>query len=147
MLPDRHVIVMAALGALAAFASLEQVSAQGVEPRINVAATIVAEPAAQTPMSIQVGPRDALPSNSFIRVRGLPPSVSLTEGHVISPGSWAIPLFGLPTLKANIPAGVLGRTEVTISLVAVDGRVIAEADCAGRRHAATCREGRTRPVA
>jgi hypothetical protein len=126
MLPDRHVIVMAALGALAAFANLERVSAQPGEPRINVAATIVAEPTAQTPISIQVGPRDALPSNSFIRVKGLPPSVSLTEGHVISPGSWAIPLFGLPSLKANIPAGVLGRTEVTISLVTVDGRVIAE---------------------
>ena len=73
------------------------------------------------------GPPSALPGNSFVRLRGLPPSVSLTEGHAIGPGSWAVPLFSLPTLKANIPAGVSGRSELIISLVAVDGTLLAEA--------------------
>ena len=95
-------------------------------PRIFVASTIVAEPASQAPFVIQVGPPDALPSNSFLRLRGFPASVSLTEGHAIAPGSWAIPLFGLPSLKAIVPAGVSGRNEISITLVGVDGTTLAE---------------------
>jgi hypothetical protein len=95
-------------------------------PRIVVAPTIVAEPASQAPFIIQVGPPDALPSNSFVRLRGFPASVSLTEGHAIAPGSWAIPLFGLPSLKAIVPAGVSGRNEISITLVGVDGTTLAE---------------------
>lgn len=95
--------------------------------RITVAPTILAEPATQATLPIQIGPPEALPGNSFVRVRGLPPSVSLTEGHAIGPGSWAVPLFGLPTLKANVPAGVSGRTEIIINLVGVDGTLLAEA--------------------
>jgi hypothetical protein len=75
---------------------------------------------------IHVGPPDALPTNSFLRLRGFPTSVSLTEGHAIAPGSWAIPLFGLPTLKAIVPAGVTGRNEISITLVGVDGTTLAE---------------------
>ena len=95
-------------------------------PRIVVAPTIVAEPASQAPFVIQVGPPHALPSNSFLRLRGFPASVSLTEGHAIAPGSWAIPLFGLPSLKAIVPAGVSGRNEISITLVGVDGTTLAE---------------------
>lgn len=104
--------------------------AQRAEPRITVAAAIVAQPASQAPLPIQVGPPNALPANSFVRLRGLPPSISLTEGHAIGPGSWAIPLFGLSALKANVPAGVSGRSEIVISLVGVDGTLLAEATTA-----------------
>jgi TPR repeat protein len=104
--------------------------AQRTEARISVSSAIVAQPASQAPLSIQIGPAEALPPNSFVRMRGLPPSISLTEGHAIGPGAWAIPLFGLSGLKANIPAGVSGRSEITISLVAVDGSLLAEATTA-----------------
>jgi hypothetical protein len=113
----------AAVGAVAAHG----VAAQTSEVQITVSSAILAEPVSQAQLQIQVGPPAALPGNSFIRLRGLPPTVSLTEGHAIGPGSWAIPLFGLSTLKANVPAGVSGRSELIISLVAVDGTVLAEA--------------------
>jgi TPR repeat protein len=100
--------------------------AQRTEPQVGIAGMILAEPASQIPIAIQIGPPDALPANCFIRLRGLPPSVSLSEGHAIGPGSWAIPLFGLATLKANIPAGVSGRSELSVTLVAVDGSLLAE---------------------
>jgi len=32
---------------------------------------------------------DAVPRNSFVRVRGLPPTAALTEGYSIAPGSWS----------------------------------------------------------
>jgi hypothetical protein len=95
-------------------------------PRISVASTIQAEPASQARLTIEVGPRDSLPSNSFVRLRGFPTSVSLTEGHAIAPGAWAIPLFGLSSLKAIVPAGVSGRAEIVITLVGVDGNTLAE---------------------
>lgn len=95
-------------------------------PNIAVPSTIVAEPASQTTLPIVVGPPGRLPANSFLRVRGLPTSVSLTEGHAIAPGSWAIPLVGLPSLKAIVPAGVSGRSEITIQLIGVDGTTFAE---------------------
>jgi hypothetical protein len=132
MLPSRRGLAVAALSSLTVLGAWNQAKGQRNDPppHITVAATIIAEIAAQTPLLIQVGPPEALPANSFVQVRGLPPSVSLTEGHLIAPGSWAVPLYGLPTLKANVPAGVAGRREITISLVAVDGRVIAEAKTA-----------------
>ena len=95
-------------------------------PRIVVATTILAEPASQAALSIQVGPPGSVPGNTFVRLRGLPASVSLSEGYAIAPGSWAVPLFGLPTLKAIVPAGVSGRSEIIIHLVGVDGTTLAE---------------------
>lgn len=116
-----------ALGITAAAGAFESAAAQrGDAPRITVPTSILVEPASQTSLQIQVGPPGALPSNSFIRLRGLPASVSLTEGHAIAPGSWAIPLFVLPSLKANVPAGVSGRSEIVIQLVGVDGTTLAE---------------------
>jgi len=105
-------------------------------PRILVEQTIFAEPDSQTLLAIEVGPRDALPSNSFLRLRGFPRSVSLTEGHAIGLGSWAVPLFALGSLKAIVPEGVSGRSDIVISLVGEDGTTLAEVKTAlvvGRR--------------
>ena len=99
-------------------------------PNIVVPPTIVAEPASQTNLPIAVGPAGGLPANSFVRVRGLPNSVSLTEGHAIAPGSWAIPIVGLANLKAIVPAGVSGRSEIIIQLIGVDGTMFAESRAA-----------------
>jgi hypothetical protein len=118
---------LALVGAILAAASVQWAAAQRRDaPRINVAATIVAEPDSQTPLQIEVGPRDVLPSNSFLRLRGFPRSVSLTDGHAIAPGSWAVPLFALGSLKAIVPAGATGRSDIIISLVGVDGTTLAE---------------------
>lgn len=103
---------------------------RGDTPNIVVPPTIVAEPASQTILPIAVGPPGRLPANTFVRVRGLPSSVSLTEGHAIAPGSWAIPLVGLANLKAVVPAGVSGRSEIIIQLIGVDGTMFAEARAA-----------------
>ena len=114
------------LGVCLTFSS-QQVYAQPSDGlRISAPPTVVAEPASQTALPIQIGPPERLPNNSFVRLRGLLASVSLTEGHAIAPGSWAVPLVALPTLKAIVPAGVSGRTEVTIHLVSVDGAMLAE---------------------
>jgi len=84
--------------------------AQNEPARIVVAATIRAAPGSQISLSIEVGPPDALPKNSFIQLRGLPPYV-----------------FATTTLKANVPAGAAGRHEIVLTLVRIDGTPLAEA--------------------
>ena len=84
---------------------------------INVGTLILAEPAGETPLPIQVGPADALPKNTFVRIRGLPAAVSLSEGHSIAPGAWAVPFTGLPTLRMTVPVGLSGRSEIVVALV------------------------------
>ena len=97
------------------------------KPNINVASVILAEPAIETAFPIQIGPADAIPQQTFLRVRGLPPSATLTEGHAIAAGAWAVPLTSLPRLKISTPMGATSRSEITISLVAIDGSVLNEA--------------------
>lgn len=117
-----------ALGMTLAAGTLQWSAAQrGGAPRIKVAPSIVAKAGSQAALPIEVGPREAVPDKSFLRLRGFPHSVSLSDGHAIAPGSWAVPLFALGSLKAVVPAGVSGRADITITLVAVNGTTLAEA--------------------
>jgi hypothetical protein len=104
------------------------VQAGGAESvQITVAPTIVAGPASKAPLAIRIGSLDALPKNSSLRVRGLPPTVSLSEGYVTAPGAWSVPIHALPTLQMSVPTGVTGRAELNISLVTEDGALLAQA--------------------
>jgi hypothetical protein len=93
---------------------------------IKVPPVLVAEPAGQVPFPIQIEPADAVPRNSFVRLRGLPPMAALSEGYVIGAGSWAVPIAALPDLKISLPVAAAGRSDVSILLVAVDGAVLVE---------------------
>ena len=83
--------------------------------QLSVAPTTVAKAASQVSLAIAVGPPGAMPKNSFIRVRGLPPTVSLSEGYVTAPGAWSVPIHALSSLQLNIPVGLTGRSELGIS--------------------------------
>lgn len=121
----RGAICCASLVTQAVFA-VAQTTAPTEPPVISVAAVVIAEPATQTPLPIQVGPPEAIPRNSFLRVRGLPTAIALTEGHSVTPGTWAVPLAALPALRITAPVGSSGKSELAISLVAIDGTPIAE---------------------
>jgi hypothetical protein len=113
-------------GFVAALTASHALAQTGQRPTIAVAATIPAEPGGQTDFGIRIGPPDAVPRNSFLRVRGLPPMAALSDGHSIAPGAWAVSLAALPDLKLMLPAGAAGRAEIVITLVTVDGAVLAE---------------------
>jgi superoxide dismutase, Cu-Zn family len=93
---------------------------------ITVAPLTHAAPASKTQLSIQVGPQGVVPQNSFIRVRGLPPFVGLSDGYTLSAGSWAVPLPAARQLAVIVPAGTQGRSEIAIDVVKVDGSVLAQ---------------------
>ncbi|MBX9589128.1 MAG: hypothetical protein K2X43_07480 [Hyphomonadaceae bacterium] len=118
--------LLAALSFAASIAS-GAVHAQTPRPAILIAATISAEPAQQAPLAIRIGSPEAVPKGSFIRIRGLPPTIALSDGHSIAPGSWAIPIAALPNLRITLPAMALGKSEISITLVGNDGTVLAEA--------------------
>ena len=94
--------------------------------RIIVAPTLLAEPSKRTRLPIEIASAGNLPSKSFVRLRGLPAAASLSEGYAIAAGVWAVPLSALPVLEIYVPVGVTGRSELTISLVSVDGPLLAE---------------------
>ena len=122
--------LVAVFGSLSLFSPCELTRAQQAErahPDIIVAPTIMARPGSKVPLAIKVGPPQALPKKCFVSLRGLPPSVSLPGWENIGSGSWTIPLFALPTLMADIPFDVSGRSQVTVSLIAMDGSLLAQA--------------------
>ena len=100
---------------------------RGDAVRIIVAPTLVVEPSKRTQLPIHIDSAGNLPSKSFVRLRGLPAAASLSEGYAIAAGVWAVPLSALPVLQINVPVGVTGRSELTISLVSLDGPPLAEA--------------------
>jgi hypothetical protein len=95
-------------------------------PLITLPARILAPASQRTPLAIGVTPEDRLPRNSYLRIRGLPQTVALTEGHAIAPGVWAIPLSVLPVLAAIVPIGAQGTSEIIVDLLSLDGKVLAE---------------------
>jgi hypothetical protein len=97
------------------------VSQSPERPSITVSETITARPESQVPLAIRVAPASSIPRNSFLRIRGLPPTVALSEGHSIGPGSWAVSLQGLSALKIMVPSTQPGRFEFVIALVGLDG--------------------------
>ncbi len=111
----------------------ERPSALGIAPppaiavRIEVPSLILGLPASEASLGIRLVTAGELPANSFVRIRGLPPQVSLSDGHAIAPGAWAVPIAALADLRIVIPAGLAGRSEVTITLVGIDSGSIAEA--------------------
>jgi hypothetical protein len=129
VLTRRRPTVGAAIFAAATLISVAGVALLAAQepPRIQVAPTITAAADSQGVLAIDVGPPGAVPAKSFLTLRGLPPSVALTDAHAIDPGSWAVPLASLPALKAVIPASISGQSEITISLIALDGRLLSQA--------------------
>jgi len=96
------------------------------EAQLVVPAVVLAAPAGETPLGIRIQPGTPPPATSFVRIRGLPPTAALTEGHSIAPGSWAIPLAALDNLKVLVPAGLAGKREIIVALVTGDGQVVHE---------------------
>ena len=96
-------------------------------PVLSVAAVIQAQPAGTTELHIRVAPANLIPRQAFLRIRGLPPTVALSEGHSIAVGAWAVPLAALPRLRLEVPAGSEGKSDITILLISVDGAVLDEA--------------------
>jgi len=116
---------LAAAGLTVLTAATEPAQAQQVT--VSVAARLTTEPGVSTPLGIRVGPAAALPRSSFLRIRGLPQTASLSNGHAIAPGSWAIPVTAVDDLSVMMAPDAPARSDIVVTLVSVEGTVLAEA--------------------
>lgn len=119
------VIAVTLAGTLAGFGVAAQTTAG--QPAIGIAPIVLVEPTVETPIPIQIGPIDALPKNTFMRVKGLPAQTTFSDGHMVSAGTWALPLSSLADLKVTVPLSAAGRAELQLALLAIDGSILAEA--------------------
>jgi hypothetical protein len=95
--------------------------------KIEVVSIFVARPASDMPLPIRIGPPEAVPKNAFVRIRGIPMRVTLSEGYQVAAGVWALPLNGLAALSLILPKEASGRSDLQISLLSIDGVILAEA--------------------
>jgi hypothetical protein len=116
-------LVVAGLAVLSA----APITAEAQQTTVSVAARVSAEAGVQTPLGIRVGPAATLPRSSFLRIRGLPPTASLSEGYAIAPGSWAVPITAIDNLSILLAPDTPARSDIVVTLVSVEGAVLAEA--------------------
>ena len=72
---------------------------------ISVPAIIAAEPAQVTPFPIQFRNVDVQKLAFVLLLKGLPPAVSLTEGHAVAPGTWLVNIAHAARLAISVPVG------------------------------------------
>jgi hypothetical protein len=94
---------------------------------LRLGPVILAEANKETILPVAVEPADAAPPRSFLRIRGLPPTIALSDGYALGPGIWAVPLRAIPDLRIVVPAGLAQRSDVLFTLVSLDGSILAEA--------------------
>lgn len=114
------------LAAAVPLAMAQGASEPSQQVRIGISSVILAEPAGETALPIEIGPVELVPRNSLLRVRGMPAKATLSEGHALGVGAWAVPMSSVPRLKIVVPVGLAGKSEVVVALVTVDGAVVAE---------------------
>jgi hypothetical protein len=96
-------------------------------PKIGIAPVMFAEPGAATQLSIHVTPPGAA-GDGFIQINGLPLLASLSEGHATRPGSWAVPVAKLATLKIVSPPGAEDPPQgLAVVLFSHEGIALSEA--------------------
>lgn len=114
-------LAAALIGAATAAWAGDQRNIQIVVPDV-----VLADPGETVDLPVLLEPIEAIPDKSLIRIRGLPPRVSLNAGYLVSLGTWAVPLSAIGTLKVTMPEDLTARSEIVFVLADVDGRVHAE---------------------
>jgi hypothetical protein len=121
-----HISAIIAALAIGATVWVAQPRAQGRgAPTIETSAEIMVAPGIVTPVSIKIGRVETLPQQAMLMIRGLPPRVTLSEGRSFSPGVWAVPVGNVGKLEMAPAHGTTGRSDLTMELVTLDGKMVA----------------------
>jgi hypothetical protein len=105
------------------------VSAQGRQPALTIAVApqLWLKPGVESPLDIRLIPLEAVPAQSVIVIRGVPPGMRFSEGRLFGDGVWLLPATRLPNLKLQTPGDTSSGGLLTISLTSLDGIAIAQA--------------------
>lgn len=85
--------------------------------------TIKAGTVEALPLKIAAG---SVPTSALLLISGLPPTASLTAGRMFASGTWALRLSDLDGLKIETRLDAAGQVPLALSVVTLDGRVVAE---------------------
>jgi len=97
-------------------------------PMIIAPGAIDVEPSSHPPLLIEIGPPEWVPHDSTLQVRGLPSSVTLSQGRRVSGNLWAVPIAALSKVRIEVAAdAAAGQSDVTLTLVGSDESYLAEA--------------------
>jgi Sel1 repeat len=106
-----------------------------IQSPLSVAEVVEVESPGQADCGISIDQRESLPSGAYVRIRGLPTAVVLSAGRPWwekIPGqadeqrAWVVPVKATEDLKVRMPRGVSGNSELLVTLVDGDGRMLAE---------------------
>jgi hypothetical protein len=114
-------------GGIAGFSG--EAIAQSRAERISLAlpAVIQITPGAEASFSIQIKPANAVPRRAIVLIRGLPSTVTLSEGRLFESGVWGVPAADIDKLKIVSDSGQIESQDISLSVVAIDGTLLAEA--------------------
>lgn len=113
-------VVVGAIGQRAEAQTETSGPALSYEPALTIAA------GSSKRLSVEVVAPQPVPSNTYLRLRGLPQGVTLSDGYRAGTGGWAVPLGALSNLTMTASAEARGQAEVGLALVTLDGTVLVE---------------------
>ncbi len=116
---------MAATPVILSFDVEAQARSEALE--ITAPSTFLVPPSSEMVLPIQVAPAFAIPPRAIVLIRGLPSTIALSEGRLFESGVWAVGASALSQLKITSSSVAAGRNNLSISLVALDGTLLAEA--------------------
>ena len=106
-----------------------------VQSPLSVAEVVEVESPGQADCGISIVQRESLPSGAYVRIRGLPTAVVLSAGRpwwekvagqAEEQRAWVVPVKAAEDLKVQMPRGVSGNSDLLVTLVDGDGRMLAE---------------------
>ena len=122
--PMQHALIAVIMSTLAA-APFAHAQTQNIE--LILAERLLIQPNKETPIAIQIEPSEQLPTDAFVRMRGLPPAATLTQGYRVNKsGTWAVPVKSLMKLRVQIPREIAEPIPVQVELTSLAGQIIAE---------------------
>jgi hypothetical protein len=102
---------------------------------LSVAPVVEVESPGQADCRISISRRESLPLGAYVRIRGLPTEVELSAGRpwwekiagqADEQRAWVVPVKATEDLKIRMPRGVSGNSELLITLIDGNGRMLAE---------------------
>jgi hypothetical protein len=114
-------------GAMAGSVGVAVAQARAEAVSVALPPVIQIAPGSETSFAIQVKPANAVPRRAIVLIRGLPSTVTLSEGRLFESGVWGVPAADIDKLKIVSDSAQIERQDISISLVAIDGTLLAEA--------------------
>jgi hypothetical protein len=106
-----------------------------IQSPLSVAPVVEVESPGQADCRISISQREGLPLGAYVRIRGLPAAAVLSAGRpwwekiagqADEQRAWVVPVRATEDLKVQLPRGVSGNSELLVTLVDGDGRMLAE---------------------